>query len=128
MVKNALVQTRQSDLEATDIAEPKTVVINYLNNKFDKVDDIRELIISLIGALYNDESTIGKKILEKYRSDCRFKNNVRLAFSTALGASGVVVSNMLNKECKTNGDRVANIVAVASALSYSVGAVRGLLQ
>lgn len=108
--------------------DPKTVLVNYLNNNFNKLEDMRELIIILIEALYSDDSIAGKKFLEKYRTDCRFKHYIRMAFSTLIGTGSIVVSNRLNKNCKTNIDNIVNILSVIGAASYSVGALRKYFQ
>ena len=108
----------------TSVLDPKSVLINYVNNNFNKLEDMKELIIALVEALYSDDSSVGKKFLEKYRNDCQFKHYIRMAFSTLIGTSSIVVSNRLNKECKTNIDNLISILSLVGTASYTIGALR----
>jgi len=95
---------------------------NFLNSLKKGFDQGSEIALLVVEFLYKSNNPTAIKILNLYRTDCRFRKALRNATLDAVNNAGLIYSLRRDQKCINNADR-AFIAAALASLAVNIATV-----
>ena len=81
------------------------------------LNDVKDLSLMLVKAIYSGNYTFLNKVLKKYREDCQFRKAIRDATTLTASMSALGYSFIRDRECMNNIDRLTAIAGTVALLN-----------
>ena len=88
------------------------------------LNDVKDLSLILVKAMYSGNNTFLNKVLKTYRGNCVFRNEVRNLTLNAVNSAGLGYSLYKARQCASTLDKVALAAVIGYAGFNLINVVR----